>query len=217
MNSGFFNMFGGFQNFLSQFTQFRQNVQSQGLNPQQLVQQKLNSGEMSQEQFVNTQISAAANGLQMQMMNNEMARQQCCCDTKQAIADVKYTIATENCADRATVSDGIRDVIANQNANTQALLQNQNQGIQTIIDKMCQQEIDALKTQNANLQTQVTMQNLAASQAAQTAQLIQDNNAQTASLINRIAPYPVPSYQVPNPYVNNSCGCFNTNPCGSIA
>ena len=51
MNTGFFNMFGGFQNFLLQFNQFKQNAQSQGLNPQQLVQQKLNSGEMSQEQF----------------------------------------------------------------------------------------------------------------------------------------------------------------------
>lgn len=157
-------------------------------------------------------LNQAGYNLQNQMMVNEMARQQCCCDTKQAISDVKYTIATENCADRSVISDGIRDVIANQNANTQALLQNQTQGIQTIIDKMCQQEIDALKTQNANLQTQVTMQNLAASQAAQTAQLISDNNAQTAQLINRIAPYPVPSYTVANPYVNNSC--YNQNPCG---
>jgi len=90
-------------------------------------------------------------------------------------------------------------------------------GIQAIMDKLCQQEIDALKTQNANLQTQLNMQNLAASQATQTAQLIQDNNAQTAALINRIAPYPVPSYQVANPYVNNSCGCFNnSNCCGNV-
>ena len=116
------------------------------------------------------------------MTANEMARQQCCCDNRQAIADLKYTVATENCANRASVSDGIRGIIANQTANTQAIL-----------DKMCQQEIDALKAQNANLQTQVLMRNLAESQAAQTAQLMSDNNAQTAQLINRIAPYPVPS------------------------
>ena len=81
---------------------------------------------------------------------------------------------------------------------------------QAILDKMCQQEIDALKTQNDNLRTQLNMANLTASQTAQTAQLIQDNNAQTATLINRIAPYPVPSFNVPSPYyygINNGCGC----------
>ena len=64
---------------------------------------------------------------------------------------------------------------------------------------MCQQEIDALKAQNVNLQNQVNMQNLAASQAAQTAALIADNTAQTQYLVNRISPYPVPSYTVANP------------------
>lgn len=37
--------------------------------------------------------------------------QQCCCDNRAAVADLKYTIATENCADRAAVSDGIRDIL----------------------------------------------------------------------------------------------------------
>lgn len=62
------------------------------------------------------------------------------------------------------------------------------------------------------------MQNLAASQAAQTAALVADNNAQTRDLINRIAPYPQPSFIVGNPYYyngygygnwNNGCGCGN--------
>lgn len=135
------------------------------------------------------------------MMANEMARQQCCCETKQAIADLKYTIATENCADRQALSDGVRDIIANQTA-----------GVQTILDKMCQQEIDAKNETIANLRTQLNMQNLASSQATQTAQLIADNNAQTANLINRIAPYPQPAYIVGNPYLYNgynNCGCGN--------
>jgi len=130
------------------------------------------------------------------MMANEMARQQCCCETKQAIADLKYTIATENCADRQALSDGVRDIIANQTA-----------GVQTILDKMCQQEIDAKNETIANLRTQVNMQNIAS-------QLIADNNAQTANLINRIAPYPQPAYIVGNPYLYNGynncgCGCGN--------
>lgn len=72
---------------------------------------------------------------------------------------------------------------------------------------MCQQEIEAKNTEIANLRTQLNMQNLAASQAAQTAQLIADNTAQTQYVVNRIAPYPVPSYTVPNPYAYNGGNC----------
>lgn len=136
-------------------------------------------------------IANATNGLNMTLMQNEANRQQCCCDTKAAIADVKYAIATENCADRSAISEGIRDILTNQTANTQAIL-----------DKMCQQEIDAKNTEIANLRTQLNMQNLAASQSAQTAQIIADNTAQTQYLVNRISPYPSPAYVVnpPTPY-----------------
>jgi hypothetical protein len=43
------------------------------------------------------------------------------------------------------------------------------------------------------------MQNLAASQVAQTAALVADNTAQTQYIVNRVAPYPIPSYTVANP------------------
>lgn len=46
-----FDMFGGFMNFRNQFNLFQQNVQNQGINPQQKVQELLNSGQMSQQQF----------------------------------------------------------------------------------------------------------------------------------------------------------------------
>lgn len=46
-----FDMFGGFMNFKNQFNRFQQNVQNQGINPQQKVQELLNSGQMSQQQF----------------------------------------------------------------------------------------------------------------------------------------------------------------------
>ena len=75
------------------------------------------------------------------------------------------------------------------------------------LDKLCNQEIDALKTANSNLQTQVLMRDLAASQAAQTSALMADNNAQTQYVVNRVAPNPIPSYQVTSPYSAVSCGC----------
>lgn len=127
---------------------------------------------------VQMQLANLGSGLTNTMMQNEMARQQCCCDTKQAIADLKYTIATEACSDRAAVSAGV----------------------QTIIDKINQQELENLKAQNASLQTQLNMQALAASQTMQTSQLIADNTAQTQYIVNRVAPYPIPSYTVPNPF-----------------
>ena len=136
--------------------------------------------------------------MQNTMMQNEMARQNCCCETKQAISDLKYTIATENCADRQAISDGIRDVIASNTAQTQAIL-----------DKLCQQEIDAKNETIANLRTQLNMQNLAASQTAQTAAILANNAAQTQALEQYLNPAPIPAYVVQNPNccVNNGCGC----------
>jgi hypothetical protein len=118
----------------------------------------------------------------------QSALQNCCCENRASIADLKYTVATEACADRSAISDALQTVIASNTANTQRIL-----------DKMCQQEIDALKAQNLELQNRVNMQNLAASQVAQTAQLIADNTAQTQYIVNRVAPYPIPAYTVANP------------------
>ena len=63
------------------------------------------------------------------LLNNIAMQQNCCCENRAAVADLKYTVATENCADRAALSDGIRDVIANQAANTQNLINSTNQGL----------------------------------------------------------------------------------------
>ena len=44
-------MFGNMQTMMAQFNQFRQQIQQQGINPQQQVMQLLQSGKMSQQQF----------------------------------------------------------------------------------------------------------------------------------------------------------------------
>lgn len=56
--NNFMNRFGGMQNFMNQFNQFRQNFGNHQ-NPQQMVQQLLDSGKMSQQQF--NQLSQMAN------------------------------------------------------------------------------------------------------------------------------------------------------------
>lgn len=115
--------------------------------------------------------TAAISGLSSQLA-------QCCCDNRLATCQTQNLVATEGAATRLAIQE-----------QTQAIL-----------DKMCQQEIDALKAQNLALQNQVNMQALVASQTAQTAALVADNTAQTQYIVNRVAPYPIPSYTVPNPF-----------------
>lgn len=120
----------------------------------------------------------------------QSALQNCCCENRASVADLKYTVATENCADRAAVNDGVRSIMENCNRNNQAIL-----------DKLCSLELDAKQDKINDLERQLTMANLAASQTAQTSKLIADNTAQTQYIVNRVAPYPIPSYTVPNPFV----------------
>ena len=140
--------------------------------------------------------------LSNQLNTIAMNQQNCCCENRAGLADLKYTIATEACADRTAVSDALRDVIASNTANTQAIL-----------DKLCEQEIEALKAQNQQLQMQSYLASLAASQNAQTGQILTDNAAQTTALLRALNPAPIPAYVVPNPVgcnCGNGCGCNGT-------
>jgi len=146
------------------------------------------------------QAEIAANARQIADLQQQFALQsslqQCCCDNRAATADLKYTIATENCADRTALADGVRDILESQNA-----------GIQRILDTMCQDKIDAKNERIADLERQLTMANLAASQGAQTAAILANNDAQTAALEQYLAPVPRPAYIVQNP---NGCNCGTT-------
>lgn len=121
------------------------------------------------------------------------------------ISDLKYTVATENCADRQAVSDGLRDIIANNTANTNAISMAINNGIQSIKDDLCADRIAAKDAQIQALTNQLNMATLAASQTAQTAQLQQFNAQQAQNVISSCCPKPVPAYLTCNP--NGGCGC----------
>lgn len=129
------------------------------------------------------------------------------------LADVKYTVATENCADRNLLQQTTRDVMENCNSNYQKLM-----------DKMCQLELDGIK-QNyeaqlrakdlmiAQQQSDLQTARFLASQNQQTAQIIADNTNQTTALEQYLAPVPKPAYIVQNPnccqqqYYVGGCGC----------
>ena len=175
---------GGINGLTSAVSNGFANAEVSRCNGQTNILQALNTNQAA--------TTAAMNSLAMGLQN-------CCCENRASVADLKYTVATENCADRQALSDGVRDILSATQAQTQAIL-----------DKMCQQEIDALKTQNANLQTQINLANLAASQNAQTSRILADNAAQTAALEQYLNPAPIPAYVVQNP---NCCGSY-FNGCG---
>ena len=132
------------------------------------------------------------------MNNIAMALQNCCCENRASVADLKYTVATEACADRAAVNNALRDVISANAASTQKIL-----------DQMCQDKIDAKNEKIAELQNALAMANLAASQTAQTAQILADNSRQTAVLEDYLNPVARPAYVVQNPNccAQQACGC----------
>lgn len=124
----------------------------------------------------------------------------CCCENRLATADLKYTIATENCADRAAISDGLREVITNQTANTQRIL-----------DQLCQDKIDAKNDEISNLRQQIAMKDLAASQTAQNAFIAQGFSNEVDQLYNRLNSCPVPTTPV---YGRTPIFTCNSNNCG---
>ena len=144
----------------------------------------------------------------MNALQSQLA--QCCCDNRAATADLKYTVATENCADRTAAAQNTRDIIDAQTRGTQAIL-----------DKLCALELDGVKTRldqanrdNLNLQNQLNMEAMKASQAAQTATFQLGLNNEVDALYNRLKNCPVNTIPVygnqPVFTCNNNgygCGC----------
>lgn len=127
---------------------------------------------------------------------------QCCCDNRLATAQTQAIIQSENCADRAAISEGLRDIITNQTANTQKIL-----------DTLCQDKIDAKNEKILELQNQLNMATLRESQVAQNAFIQQGMTEEVDALYNRLSNCPVPTTPVygRTPIFtcnnNNGCGC----------
>lgn len=161
---------------------------------------------------LNNTINNGFHGVDTAMCNLGTQLQQCCCDNARAIdgvnynlatqangiqtaiQGVRYDMATQACDTRNTIQNSTRDIIDNANANSRAIL-----------DFLTQDKISSLQAENQSLKFQ-------ASQAAQNAFITANQEAQTAELIRRINPMPVPAYQVPNPYAG--CGCYSSCGCG---
>ena len=158
-----------------------------------------NSRQMANMQQAFSAQTAMAQGFNQ--LGSQLA--DCCCENRLATERLNYTIATENCADRAALSDGIRDVIASQTA-----------GFQRVLDQLCADKIDAKNEKIADLERQLTMANLQASQTAQTAAIRAGQVAEIDAMYNRLRDCPVPTMPVYGmtpiftcPQSNSGCGC----------
>ena len=157
------------------------------------VNQGLCDGFYQQAQLVNGTNMAMANGfaqaelsrsnqqaaLMQQLFSMQMQNQECCCENRAAIAQVRYDMATQACDTRNTVQTAARDIVENANANSRAIL-----------DFLTQSKMRDLESANQELRLQ-------ASQAAQ-------NNY----LIAQLRPTPIPAYQSCNPWASGTYnGC----------
>ena len=165
----------------------------------------------------------AANSRQMANMNTAFAAQtamnagfnalqstfaDCCCENRLANCQTQNIIQNEGNATRFADANNTRDII-----------QSQTSGTQLILDKLCQLELDAKNDKINDLERQLTMANLAASQTAQTARLERNLASSNIDLLNELRSCPIPSQPVYGsqpiftcPNNNNGCGCG----CGSF-
>ena len=189
-NNGFNTLQLG--NQLNDISNSVQNINTQLCNGFAGVNATVNSG------FANAE--TAANSRQManmqQAFSNQLSTVQgfnnlgsqfadCCCENRLGIANLNSTILAENCADRAALQEGVRDIIsANQN-NTQSIL-----------DKLCQLELDGFKRENDQLRSQLQFANMQASQVQQTADLRASQATTANQLVSELRSCPIPAQPV---------------------
>lgn len=140
--------------------------------------------------------------------------QECCCENRLGIADLKYAVATENCADRAAMNEGFMNLMVAENANTQRIVDTINAGDRAVLDKICQLELDAKNERIADLQAQLNEANRRASQNEQTAQILAGQRTLANEVEQYLSPTPRPAWIVQNP---NCCTQNFGYGCGSAA
>jgi len=151
--------------------------------------------------FYNAEIAANNRAVNQMQDNFALSRQfaDCCCENRLGVQDLKATVISENCSDREVLRQIGQDILVNQTANTQK-----------IIDEIFRDRLDEKDDKIAELNRQLQMADLRASQIAQT-------QAITSNIYNELKNCPVgtvpvygsqPIFTCPN---NNGCGCgFNT-------
>ena len=157
--------------------------------------------------FYGAEISANNRAVNQMQDTWALSRQlsDCCCENRLATCQTQNIVQNEGNQTRFADANNTRDIITNANANTQAIL-----------DKLCQLEIDAKNDKIGDLQREVLMKDLQASQVAQTADLRANNATVANQLVSELRSCPIPSQPVYGnqpiftcPANYNGCGCGN--------
>ena len=154
---------------------------------------------------VNATVNNGVNTITQQLYANTIADMQnsfamqskfsdCCCENRLATAQTQNVVTTEGAATRLAI-------------------QNQTQ---SILDKLCQLELDGKNDRIADLERQLMMSNLQASQVAQTAQIQRGQVEEIEAMYNRLVNCPIPCEPVYGRQAifqcnNNGCGCGGNN------
>lgn len=156
---------------------------------------------------LSTQLCNCCSDIQMSNMQSIFGLQSqladCCCENRLATVQTQNIVQNEANSTRFADANNTRDIISSQTA-----------GFQRILDQMCADKIDAKNEKIADLERQLTMANLNASQVAQTARLERSNADVIDGLYDRLSNCPVPSMPVYGRQPIFTCGCNNTSSCG---
>ena len=142
--------------------------------------------------FGNSNMAAMQNTNAIMNRLSEMSATQaaCCCDTERLIerglCEVNYNILTQANATNNNIANATRDII-----------ENNNNGVRSILDFLTQDKISTLQAENQALR-------LTASQQAQNAFLLDQLGTKT----------PIPAYVVANPYSTYGYGYYGSG-CGT--
>ena len=198
---------GGINDIMGSVTNGFSGVQQSLCNGFAGVNATVNSGFANAEvannarQIANMQQAFASQTAVTQGMNDiAMGLQNCCCENRAATADLKYTVATENCADRQVISDGIRDILTATQAQTNAIL-----------NQLCADKLEQKNDIISQLRSELMYARGQASQDVQTAAIQAGQRALANEVEQYVAPKSIPAYIVQNPNCCSQavygCGC----------
>lgn len=157
--------------------------------------------------FANAESAASARQManMQQAFNNQLSTVQgfnqissdlasCCCENRLATQDLKATVISENCSDREVLRQIGQDILVNQTANTQK-----------IIDEIFRDRLDEKDSKIEELNRQLQMADLKASQIAQTSNIVDMTYARLRDC--PIDSTPIYGRQPIFTCPNNGCGC----------
>lgn len=148
--------------------------------------------QLAQMNGINTNVMQSAFGLQNSINGLSAQLASCCCDTREAIGQVRYDMAANTCAITNTMNQGFSQLD------------------RTINDKFCELEMRQMKQTIDEQQSLIQSLNNSISQANQ-----------SRYLISELRPSPVPAYPAsgafPNGYFGNwgNWNNCNNNCCGN--